>query len=105
MALNPRILFFDEPSAGLDPISAADLDNLIIRINTSLKTTMVIVTHELQSIYNVAHRVIMRDKQKRGIIAEGNPMELRDHSQDPLVRNFFSRQSKQDVDASRKVAG
>ena len=105
MALNPRILFFDEPSAGLDPISAADLDNLIIRINTSLKTTMVIVTHELQSIYNVAHRVIMLDKQSRGIIAEGNPVELRDHSQDPLVRNFFSRQSGQDVDASREVAG
>ncbi len=105
MALNPRILFFDEPSAGLDPISAADLDNLIIRINKSLKTTMVIVTHELQSIYTVAHRVIMLDKQRRGIIAEGNPIELRDHSQDPLVRNFFSRQSGLDVDASREVSG
>ena len=72
MALNPKILFFDEPSAGLDPVTSAELDNLIIHLNKSLGTTMVIVTHELQSIFAVAHRVIMLDKRARGIIAEGN---------------------------------
>jgi phospholipid/cholesterol/gamma-HCH transport system ATP-binding protein len=94
MALNPKILFFDEPSAGLDPVTSVELDNLIIHLNKSLGTTMVIVTHELQSIFNVAHRVIMLDKQTKGIIAEGSPMHLRDHSENPFVRNFFNRKSE-----------
>lgn len=94
MALNPKILFFDEPSAGLDPVTSVELDNLIIHLNKSLGTTMVIVTHELQSIFNVAHRVIMLDKQTKGIIAEGNPMHLKDHSENPFVRNFFNRKSE-----------
>jgi phospholipid/cholesterol/gamma-HCH transport system ATP-binding protein len=93
MALNPKILFFDEPSAGLDPVTSVELDNLIIHLNKSLGTTMVIVTHELQSIFNVAHRVIMLDKQTKGIIAEGNPKYLKDHSGDPSVRNFFNRKT------------
>ena len=93
MALNPKILFFDEPSAGLDPVISVELDNLIIHLNKSLGTTMVIVTHELQSIFNVAHRVIMLDKQTKGIIAEGNPKHLKDHSENPFVRNFFNRKS------------
>jgi phospholipid/cholesterol/gamma-HCH transport system ATP-binding protein len=92
MALDPEILFFDEPSAGLDPITSAGLDNLIIQLNASLGTTMVVVTHELPSIYSIAHRVIMLDKRARGIIAEGNPIELRDKSEDPFVRKFFNRQ-------------
>lgn len=94
MALNPKILFFDEPSAGLDPVTSVELDNLIIHLNKSLGTTMVIVTHELQSIFNVAHRIIMLDKQTKGIIAEGNPMHLKDHSENPFVRNFFNRKSE-----------
>ncbi|MFO7553685.1 MAG: ATP-binding cassette domain-containing protein [Desulfobacterales bacterium] len=94
MALNPKILFFDEPSAGLDPVTSVELDKLIIHLNKSLGTTMVIVTHELQSIFNVAHRVIMLDKQTKGIIAEGNPKYLKDHSDNPLVRNFFNRKSE-----------
>ena len=94
MALNPKILFFDEPSAGLDPVASVELDNLIIHLNESLGTTMVIVTHELQSIFNVAHRVIMLDKRTKGIIAEGNPQYLKDHSSDPFVRNFFNRKSE-----------
>jgi phospholipid/cholesterol/gamma-HCH transport system ATP-binding protein len=94
MALNPKILFFDEPSAGLDPVTSVELDNLIIHLNKSLGTTMVIVTHELQSIFNVAHRVIMLDKQTKGIIAEGNPKYLKDHSDDSFVRNFFNRKSE-----------
>jgi phospholipid/cholesterol/gamma-HCH transport system ATP-binding protein len=92
MALNPKILFFDEPSSGLDPVTSAGIDNLIIQLNKSLGTTMVIVTHELESIFTVAHRVIMLDKRTRGIIAEGDPKYLRDHSPDPLVRQFFNRE-------------
>lgn len=94
MALNPKILFFDEPSAGLDPVTSVELDKLIVHLNKRLGTTMVIVTHELQSIFNVAHRVIMLDKQTKGIIAEGNPKHLKDHSDNPLVRNFFNRKSE-----------
>jgi phospholipid/cholesterol/gamma-HCH transport system ATP-binding protein len=94
MALNPKILFFDEPSAGLDPVTSAGIDHLILHINKTLGTTMVIVTHELQSIYTVAQRVIMLDKQAKGIIAEGDPEHLRDHSADPAVRRFFNRQAE-----------
>ena len=93
MALNPKILFFDEPSAGLDPISSAELDQLILHINRTLETTMVIVTHELDSIYTVASRVIMLDKRIKGIIAEGDPHFLRDNSQNKFVRQFFNRQA------------
>jgi len=91
MALDPMVLFFDEPSAGLDPITSVELDNLIKSINAGMGTTMVIVTHELESIFNIAHRVIMLDKGARGIIAEGDPLELKDHSTDPRVVNFFNR--------------
>lgn len=91
MALDPAILFFDEPSAGLDPITAAELDRLIIRINQAMGTTMMIVTHELASIYNIAHRVVMLDKSVKGIIAQGPPQELRDNSTDPRVSDFFHR--------------
>jgi len=96
MALNPKILFFDEPSAGLDPVTSAELDNLIIHLNKSLGTTMVIVTHELQSIFAVAHRVIMLDKRTKGIIAEGEPQYLRDHSQNQFVSQFFNRQAPEE---------
>ncbi|MDY7036110.1 MAG: ATP-binding cassette domain-containing protein [Thermodesulfobacteriota bacterium] len=97
MALNPKILFFDEPSAGLDPVTSAEIDDLIIRLNQSLGTTMVIVTHELQSIFAVSHRVIMLDKRFKGIIAEGDPRYLRDYSQNTFVKNFFNRQAKEKV--------
>jgi phospholipid/cholesterol/gamma-HCH transport system ATP-binding protein len=91
MALDPKVLFFDEPSAGLDPVTAAELDILIKRINTGMGITMVVVTHELQSIFNIAHRIIMMDKEARGLIAEGDPRELQEHSEDPRVHNFFNR--------------
>ncbi len=91
MALDPMVLFFDEPSAGLDPITSVELDNLIKSLNAGMGTTMVIVTHELESIFNIAHRVIMLDKGAKGIIAEGDPRELKDHSTDPRVVNFFNR--------------
>jgi phospholipid/cholesterol/gamma-HCH transport system ATP-binding protein len=93
MALDPSILFFDEPSAGLDPITAVELDNLLKDINAAMGTTMVIVTHELESIYSIAHRIIMLDKTEKTIIAEGDPRELRDRSTDPRVVNFFMRKA------------
>ena len=92
MALDPSILFFDEPSSGLDPVTAAGLDLLIKEINRTLGTTMVIVTHELASIMNIAQRVVMLDKNVRGIIAEGDPRELKEFSRDPRVIAFFNRQ-------------
>jgi len=91
MALDPTILFFDEPSAGLDPITSVELDNLIKGINAGMGTTMVIVTHELESIFNIAHRVLFLDKSAKGIIAAGDPRELQAHSPDPRVVNFFNR--------------
>jgi len=92
MALDPNILFMDEPSAGLDPITSAGLDALIKELSRSFGITFVVVTHELESIYNIADRVIMVGGKNKTIIAEGQPEELRDHSADPWVRRFFRRE-------------
>jgi len=91
MVLDPEILFFDEPASGLDPVTSASLDILIKEINKGLGTTIVIVSHDLQSILNIAERVIMLDKSVKGIIAEGTPKELKNRTEQPLVYNFFNR--------------
>jgi phospholipid/cholesterol/gamma-HCH transport system ATP-binding protein len=101
MALDPTVLFFDELSAGLDPITAVELDELIIKTNEALGTTMVIVTHELESICKIADRVIMLDKEARGIIAEGKPSDMRDKATDPRVLNFFLRRVPDSVNKDR----
>lgn len=91
MALDPSILFLDEPGAGLDPISSAALDELILDLSRNLGITFVIVTHELESIYKIADRVIMLDKAVKSIVAEGDPKVLRDTSDNLYVKRFFHR--------------
>jgi len=93
LALNPEILFLDEPTAGLDPVISAEIEELILRINHSIGTTMVIVTHSLNMIFRVAHRVVMLDKSAKGIVAQGDPNELKTKSPNPVVRQFFNRQA------------
>ncbi|MGZ3420138.1 MAG: ABC transporter ATP-binding protein [Polyangiales bacterium] len=94
MALEPELIFLDEPSAGLDPVSAVELDELILTLNRVLGLTVVMVTHELPSIFKIAGRCIMLDKDTKSIIATGHPCELRDSHPEPRVRAFFNRTPK-----------
>jgi len=91
MALDPNILFFDEPSAGLDPVSSRLLDDLIMELRDSLGATVVIVSHELESIFTVGDNAIFLDPDEKTIIATGPPKELLEHSDDPRVLNFLTR--------------
>jgi phospholipid/cholesterol/gamma-HCH transport system ATP-binding protein len=99
LALDPEIVFLDEPSAGLDPITSAELDDLILTLNEALGLTVVFVTHELESIFRIADRIIMLDKETQGIIADGDPNELR-NSGDDRVSGFFNREPKATTQAS-----
>jgi phospholipid/cholesterol/gamma-HCH transport system ATP-binding protein len=99
MALDPDIVFLDEPSGGLDPTTSAGLDQLILRLRASLGITFVVITHELPSIFTIVDRCIMLDKDAKGIIAEGKPGELRDHAH-PRVRRFFNRQPEAEEQAA-----
>jgi phospholipid/cholesterol/gamma-HCH transport system ATP-binding protein len=94
MALDPSILFLDEPSSGLDPITAAALDATIRRLSDNLGVTFVIVTHDLGSVFVAMDRVILLDRRAKGIIAEGDPRRLRDETIDPRVRAFFRREAE-----------
>lgn len=91
LALDPAIVFFDEPSAGLDPVTSRKLDELILQIRDTIGTTCVVVSHELASIFDIADRVIMLDRGAQGIIAEGQPRDLAMNSRDPRVSEFLRR--------------
>ena len=91
MALDPDILFFDEPSAGLDPLSSRRLDNLILELRDSLGATVVIVTHELQSIFAIGDNGVFLDSETKTMLAVGNPRALRDASPEPKIRAFLTR--------------
>jgi phospholipid/cholesterol/gamma-HCH transport system ATP-binding protein len=91
MALDPEILFFDEPSAGLDPISARRLDELILELRESLGATVVVVTHELASIFTIGNNSVFLDPDTKTMIAAGDPKALRDDTSNPKVRSFLTR--------------
>ena len=102
MALDPDVLFLDEPSAGLDPISSKLLDDLIVELRDSLGTTMVIVTHELASIFAIGTNSVFLDPVSKTMIAQGDPRELRDHSPDAGVREFLNRGKTDEAPADRR---
>lgn len=91
MAMDPEVLFFDEPSAGLDPVSARRLDDLILQLSESLGTTMVVVTHELASIFSVGNNSVFLDASKRTMTATGDPKKLLVETKDPTLRHFLTR--------------
>jgi len=94
LSLDPSIVFLDEPSAGLDPVTSRKLDELVLQMRETFGTTLVVVSHELASIFGIADRVIMLDRAEQGIIAEGPPRELAERSRDPRVIDFLHRSDR-----------
>ncbi len=94
LALDPPLLFLDEPSAGLDPVTSAGLDQLVLRLRDTLGATFVVVTHELPSILAIADRCLMLDRVREGVLAEGDPRLLARDSTDPAIRAFFGREAR-----------
>jgi phospholipid/cholesterol/gamma-HCH transport system ATP-binding protein len=97
MALDPQILFLDEPSSGLDPITSAEVDQLVLNVAHNLGITFIIVSHDLASTYTIADRVVILDTTTKGIAATGSPNELRDQSDNPWVRQFLNRKVASDM--------
>ncbi|MDD5155763.1 MAG: ATP-binding cassette domain-containing protein [Candidatus Omnitrophica bacterium] len=95
IALEPDIVFFDEPSAGLDPVSARMLDDLILQMRDALGATVVVVTHELPSIFAIGNNSVFLDEESKSIIASGNPKDLLNNSNDPRVIQFLTRGERQ----------
>jgi phospholipid/cholesterol/gamma-HCH transport system ATP-binding protein len=103
IALDPEALFLDEPSAGLDPVSSRLLDDLILELRDSLGATVVVVTHELPSIFTIADDSVFLDAETRTAIAKGSPKELLEHSPDPKVRRFLTRGGAPEKEARTNV--
>jgi phospholipid/cholesterol/gamma-HCH transport system ATP-binding protein len=97
LALESDVIFLDEPSAGLDPITSAELDALIQTLNRDLGVTVIMVTHELDSLLTVGTRCVLLDRETKSIIAQGHPKELYEHGDDPRVRAFFHREGRPEV--------
>jgi phospholipid/cholesterol/gamma-HCH transport system ATP-binding protein len=102
MALDPDVLFFDEPSAGLDPLSARRLDDLILELSDSLGATIVVVTHELASIFAIGNNSVFLDSETRTMIAQGDPKRLLAESEDPRVHSFLTRGEESNTKHSRR---
>jgi phospholipid/cholesterol/gamma-HCH transport system ATP-binding protein len=103
LALDPDILFFDEPSAGLDPISSRNLDQLILELRDSLGATFVVVTHELASIFTIADNCVFLDTHTRTASAQGNPRELLKNSTDPYLREFLTRGESANPEGGNRI--
>lgn len=91
LALNPSILFLDEPTSGLDPVTSAEIDELINKLNKTLNTTIIIITHDLETIFNIADRIIMLDKSEKTIIIQGSPLKILKTTNNKKVLEFFKR--------------
>ena len=94
IALNPAILFLDEPTSGLDPVTSTEIDELIKRLNKTLNTTMILITHDIESVFNITDRIILLDKVDKTIIAEGTPQDVYKTSRNDRVVKFFERKRK-----------
>jgi phospholipid/cholesterol/gamma-HCH transport system ATP-binding protein len=91
IALNPEVLFLDEPTSGLDPVTSSEIDNLIERLNKAFNTTMILITHDIDTVFNITDRIILLDKIDKTIIAEGNPIDVYNTNKTERVIKFFER--------------